>query len=522
MVHRGVLGRDEAIVLINEQIAAHAGGILTALAPYEAASAIETWHGVIRDIEEFINVLMNGIDDERLVAALATLPLGEVLAAHPQAAIDARNMLTPLFGPDLARRFMITMLRITRADVGLRASSRHLAAGSTLNAVGEAVIYFQSRRRHYVSLLYLMADACKGTKKLEPESAFDVLLPIVEYCCISFTGWNWKGVLAEVFRDFTLTSDGIGSYANHEYDPLESAFLDPETVGLVDMYSQRADQIGSPRREALNETKVFSAPELRNGVRLIQAAYECFGLNDAEFATLARLISVFSRSCEQDYFIKIEASRFRSILAAQTVFDPGELERLLINRAANFAEASNGFEPFIATGGYVVSNVNLLTRFLNAFKNIHLGSRKRFQIHAGFIFEAKVAADLASYGFTVTDITRINRQEFDVVTVLGDVIHNFQCKNNWIDLGKLESDRRLLARYNRRLDRYYRSALRKEAAREGLLLGKLGLAEIEHHVISRFPVITDNPRIINYNKLAECGASIVAGGERRTMPSEVK
>src|SRR3546814_6976980 len=94
--------------------------------------------------------------------------------------------------------------------------------------------------------------------------------------------------------------------------------------------------------------------------------------------------------------------------------------------------------------------------------------------------------------------SRINRQEFDVVTVLGDVIHNFQCKNNWIDLGKLESDRRLLARYNRRLDRYYRNALRKEAGREGLLLGKLGLARIEHHVISRFPVITDNPRLINY------------------------
>src|SRR3546814_579765 len=85
---------------------------------------------------------------------------------------------------------------------------------------------------------------------------------------------------------------------------------------------------------------------------------------------------------------------------------------------------------------------------------------------------------------------------------------------SWIDLGKLESDRRLLARYNRRLDRYYRNALRKEAGREGLLLGKLGLARIEHHVISRFPVITDNPRIINYNKLAERGGSIVASGRR--------
>jgi len=356
-----------------------------------------------------------------------------------------------------------------------------------------------------------MAGACKGSRKLEPEHAFDVLLPIVEYCCISFTGWNWKGVLAEIFRDFTLTSDGIGSYASHEYDPLESAFLEPETVGLLDMYTQRSDQVELPRRESLDETKIFSAPELRNGVRLIQAAYECFGLNDLEFATLARLISAFSRSCEQNYFIRIETSRFRAILRAQTAFNADELERLLVNRVGDFAAASNSFEPFIETGGYMVSNVNLLTRFLNAFKNIHLGSRKRFQIHAGFIFEDKVAADLARYGFKVTDITRINRQEFDVVTILGDVIHNFQCKNNWIDLGKLESDRRLLARYNRRLDRYYRTALRKEVEREGLLLEKLKAARIEHYVVSRFPVITENPCVINYNRLSERVSSIVTG-----------
>jgi len=62
---------------------------------------------------------------------------------------------------------------------------------------------------------------------------------------------------------------------------------------------------------------------------------------------------------------------------------------MLVNRASDFAVASNSFEPFSETGGYVISNVNLLTRFLNAFKNIHLGSRKRFQIHAGFIFEDK-------------------------------------------------------------------------------------------------------------------------------------
>jgi len=84
MLEQGVIGRDDAIILINEQIAAHSGGILAAPAPFEAASALSIWHGIIRDIEEFINLLMNGIDDERLLASLASLPLGDVLAANPQ------------------------------------------------------------------------------------------------------------------------------------------------------------------------------------------------------------------------------------------------------------------------------------------------------------------------------------------------------------------------------------------------------------------------------------------------------
>ena len=45
MHDKSVIGREEAIILIDEQIAAHAGGILAALAPFEAESAIKTWHG---------------------------------------------------------------------------------------------------------------------------------------------------------------------------------------------------------------------------------------------------------------------------------------------------------------------------------------------------------------------------------------------------------------------------------------------------------------------------------------------
>jgi hypothetical protein len=56
-----------------------------------------------------------------------------------------------------------------------------------------------------------------------------------------------------------------------------------------------------------------------------------------------------------------------------------------------------------------------------------------------------------AHGFDVPDIKRINRKEFDVIAVKNGVIFNLQCKNNWIDLGRLEADRESFVKLNRRL-----------------------------------------------------------------------
>jgi hypothetical protein len=56
-----------------------------------------------------------------------------------------------------------------------------------------------------------------------------------------------------------------------------------------------------------------------------------------------------------------------------------------------------------------------------------------------------------------------------------------------------------IAKHNRRLVSYCRRALAKEEKREGLLLSKLSLKSIRHLVISRFPVITDDERIVAWN-----------------------
>ncbi|CAN5238678.1 hypothetical protein BH11PSE4_BH11PSE4_13650 [soil metagenome] len=507
---RKISGED-ARSLIEAQLAAHGDGVLAVLGRYRLADAVAAWHGTIRAVEEFINLPRFGIDDPRVRARLCSISLDDRLLSNVESVFRAvREILSPRFDADVVGRYLQTMLQTAAIASAFKMHGQAFGPGITLDTVGAAVDYFQSRRRHMVSLLYTMPFACKGTDRLVPLDTLNVLLPQVEHSCITITGFHLKLAQLDILDDFSLEVDGIGAMASHGFDTLDENFLEPERASIHVMAELRRDQIVLPPMEALDPHKIFSAAELRNSVRLIGATYAAFGLNDSDFSTMALLMIAFARQARDDYFIEIGKARFQAMLRAQSVLDPDELERLLVNMPSDYATNSNAYEPFIDTGYMVVSNVNLLSRFLYAFKNVHLGSRRRFQIHAGFIFEDMVKRDLSVMGFQVTDVKRINRKEFDVVTIHSGVIYNFQCKNNWIDLAKVESNRTLFVRYNRSLTSYYRRALQKERKREGLLKDKLGLDKVEHYLISRFPVIGSDARVINYNQIDRLKA--VVGG----------
>jgi len=461
-----------------------------------------SWHGTIRAVEEFINLPRFGIDDLRVRARLCSMPLDDRLLSNVESIFRAvREILSPQFEAGVVGRYLQTMLQTAAIASAFKTHGQNFGPGITLDTVGAAVDYFQSRRRHMVSLLYTMPFACKGTDVLVPLDTLNVLLPQVEHSCVTIIGFHLKLAQLDILDDFSMEIDEIGAMASHGFDTLDENFLEPERASIQVMAELRGDQIVLPPLEELDPRKIFSAAELRNSVRLVGATYSAFGLNDSDFSTMALLMIAFARHARDDYFVEIEKPKFQTMLRVQTVFAPEELERLLVNEPSDYATSSNAYEPFIDTGDVVISNVNLLSRFLYAFKNIHLGSRRRFQIHAGFIFEDMVKRDLSAMGFQVTDVKRINRKEFDVVAVHRDVIYNFQCKNNWIDLAKVESDRALFVRYNRSLTNYYRRALQKERKREDLLKEKLALDRVEHYVISRFPGIGSDARVINYNQI---------------------
>ena len=82
------------------------------------------------------------------------------------------------------------------------------------------------------------------------------------------------------------------------------------------------------------------------------------------------------------------------------------------------------------------------------------------------------------------------------------IIYNFQCKNNYFSVSDIDVNKSdVTVRYHKRLAYYYEKALKKELDREYLLKETLQVGHIENYVISRFPVISDNERIIAFNDL---------------------
>ncbi|UQV46673.1 hypothetical protein KIV45_07050 [Janthinobacterium lividum] len=173
-----------------------------------------------------------------------------------------------------------------------------------------------------------------------------------------------------------------------------------------------------------------------------------------------------------------------------------------MHKGGDYGVNVNEFAAFIQVGKGCRSTVPLMGRFLNQLKNFCLNKNRRYQIRSGYIFEECVREALEKQGFIVKNIRRIDRQEFDVIAVRNNIIFNVQCKNNFLDQTRIESERKVFARYNRRLDKYYERALEKERMRADLLCRELGLSEVRQFVISAFPIATKNPRILAFANIS--------------------
>jgi hypothetical protein len=381
--------------------------------------------------------------------------------------------------------------------------------------VGDLRGYLQSRRRHFVALLHCLPVQCRGSRAMHELDTLNVLLPLIELHGLQIVGAQ-HARLIEASRERL----GLPAEAAIELPMLDPLFLEPERSRITEMPMDGAASASIVNREEQPSDRLFSAAELRNDIGLIEAAYAEFDLAGGDFAPAAELVRRLSRDfVERDFWIVVAPAALRALLDA--VHAPEPLRATLNSQPHGYVDALDSYSPFVFVDGLHRSTVALLSRFLYHWRARCLDRNKRFQIRAGFIFEKAVAAELEDQGFAVQEITRINRHEFDVVTLRAGAIWNVQCKNNFKELSRIEGDANLFARYNARLVRAYRRALTKEERREDVLKDHLGIDEINHMVVSRFPVVTDEPRIVAYSRINRFSARADAvSGSTRTSAGQ--
>lgn len=503
------LFKDDAQHFLRVELFKAQNGLLGAQAPYEQNSAFHVYLDTFRAIEEFINLPLFGLNDRSLKRDLAALRLDPL---DPVQLSKVSIRLLRCLDKGVVDRLVNLILQSSAMFIAFTIHGMQEAA-TGLQSVKHSIDYFQSRRRHLLAILYSLPSACKGSKQLTKFDALSVFLPQAEHAGISITTNYNRLILSQVYPDFHVKISGQGYSCSHFYEVLDPSFLEPERVSITEITKVIVNQDFRGRLEQKPKGKLFSAAELRNDMRVIAEAYAEFGLaENSSYATMVGFVTDCSQFCEDDYYIKLSADKFNALSITHAL--SSKMKNALIQQSADYIENLNSYSPFIAIGTGYVTTVSLLSRFMYHWKTLLLNPIRRFQIRSGFILEASVKDALVNQNYKITDIKRIDGSEFDVVATRGEVIYNIQCKNNFVDYSRIESNPKLFARYNRQLDRYYVKALIKEEAREDLLKERLQLTKVIHVIVSRFPIATANPRIIPFSQIRRF--STIADGLTKT------
>lgn len=491
------LSGADAEALLLDQISQHSAGIRSTLSAFDANSATSAWMRTLRGIEEFINIPRFGLEDEDIVHELLAIRLDDTMLPRHVARVQA--MLIAELAVPVVDRFVQTLIMVSAIGEAFRLSG--LECGEELRSIAGVVSYFQSRRRQMVALMYCIPVECTGTQSVVSLDALNVFLPVVELSCVGLTGLYRSLIMARTYVDFVLTVESGRCNGNYFLEILDEAFLEPDRVAITEVAPDRIESDKLQQRLVLPKGQIFSAAELCNDLMVMEASYAEFDLGKTEFGSMARFIATCCQYVRDDYYISISGLELRNLMSLCGLSTTAQ--RRLVYCGNSFEEAVNSFAPFITIGRTAMTTVTLLSRFAYSWKTFCLNRIKRFQIRSGFIFEEEVKKALAQQGFFIHGIKRIEGREFDVVATKKNTIYNIQCKNNLLDLTRMEQDPKLFVRYNQRLDKYFARALRKEEERENLLLAKLGLSAVEHIVVSKFPLATKNPRVMAFREISQ-------------------
>lgn len=462
---------------------------------YEPTNLYHNWSLLLRSIDEFIN-LQYEIDDAATREEFFELSFNLTDITEFKKFMIVHEKINIQFGEAAARRFFQFSYMIHDSSIKYEKKG-YTALWSVDFSHGEsAILYFQSKRKFYVTILDLIPVWAKGQLKPEYTDTLIQFQHIIDACLQNITTIYYDTILKNTLNNFYIDFRVMPPVQSHRYYNLEGFFLEPQILSMQDQLEFRYEQTETTQLIEMPDNKIFSFIEAENNILMTSSIFEKYKINKtAEYIELSFLVQKLKYFCSDDFNICVPKDIFKDEI------EPYIKKVKIFLTCNDYVHASNFVSLFQLVDNVYYTSVVLLNRFVTNRIQLPLNKNKSFQINSGFVFEDKVKRILEQKGFHVTDITRIKRKEFDVITLKNNKIYNFQCKNNFIDISRLQEDPLMMARLNNKLIKKYIKAHRKELEREKLVTDKLNINEIEHFVVSRYPVISEIDYIINFNKL---------------------
>lgn len=494
----GKIKKVDIDLIFEKSIKTHIDTFYSTLSEYEPMHLYSNWRSIVRSIDEMINIPIE-LDDETEINLFLNLDFNFLNTNNLSKLEDVLNILEQRFEKKVAIRFhqLAMMCKAIDSSYESQGTFNHQGNNLRLNNTKNAITYLQSRRAYYVTTLGIIPKIAKGEKVIEYIDTLNFLQHPIDSCLVNITTAYYNLLLNHCLPDFEMDSDGTIAKRNFEYNHLEGFFMEPERLSLLDQLELRPEIIVPKQMLPKADHKLFSFSEVANSMTLFEGAFDKYKIQDnLEYKELTSLFCEIAIFLKDDFHLIIEKDVFNKIATKYKHL------KLYHNSDDYFANLNNYF-PFQKVNGSFYTTVVLLTRFVYRTLSQSLLKNRTFQIHSGFVFEDKASKILEAKGYAPTGINRINQKEFDLITIKDNKVFNFQCKNNYIDISRVNYDHKKIGRFNNRLCRYYENALIKEEKRENLIQLKTGISDIVHFVISRYPIITRKDRIINFKDLED-------------------
>lgn len=462
---------------------------------YEPVCLYHNWRLLIRSIDEFINIPWE-IDDSIFRNEFMNLSFNLINKAELHKFMAVYQKLEIQFGKDVSIRFLNFGKMNFASTMAYQKNKLNEQLPFNFATVQSATLYYQSRRKYYVTLLDLIPTWAKGSFQFDYIDTLNEFQYTIDACLQNVTSLYYDTILKNTLSDFSIDFEKNPPLKSHNYYNLEGFFLEPQILSMQDQLEFRRKQTENIKLNEMPQNKVFSFVEVENNMQMVSALFHKYQVvRSVEYIELSFLVKKLKDYCADDFNICVPKNHFKEDI------EPYIQKIKIFADSSDYFYASNFVSLFQLVDNVYYTSVVLLNRFITIRIQMYLNKNKSFQINSGFVFEDKIRQILKGRRFEVTPITRINRKEFDVIALKDNKIYNFQCKNNCIDISRLQDDPLMIAKLNNRLVKYYTKAYRKELNRENLITGKLNITQIEHFVVSRYPVISEIDYIINYNEL---------------------